>query len=198
MKTLVIGNRGRMGRRYETILDHLEEAHTGVDKERYSLSGFSHVIIATPTPTHFDILTRCIEAGVPNILCEKPLCASLAATRRLANIKTGSDIRLVCNWAFVFDEEILEPRGHDIEYSNWMSGDDGEAWDCCQLYYLSRSRPVIRRGPYFRSTIDGRIVTLSDIDWSYIDMLYQWYKDPRALWGIDDAVAMEQIVEEEL
>ena len=195
-KTLIIGNRGRMGRRYSAILEHLGQDSTDIDiGETATLSDYSHVIVCTPTPTHFEFTIKAVMENVPHILCEKPVCGDSAKAKRVACLRTKSDIRVVCNWAFVEENTILQPRSHDVEYSNWMTGNDGQEWDCCQLYYLARSRPTIKRGPVFRASINGLPVTLTDIDRSYVDMLNHWYKAPQALWGLTDAIAMEQIVE---
>lgn len=34
------------------------------------------IIIASPTPSHFDYLMKCIESKIPLIVCEKPICST--------------------------------------------------------------------------------------------------------------------------
>jgi predicted dehydrogenase len=59
------------------------------------------VLIATPPGTHCDISVRSLEAGAW-VLCEKPLCASLAEMDRIqeAEARTGRYCSSVFQWRF--------------------------------------------------------------------------------------------------
>ena len=59
------------------------------------------VHIATPPHTHADLAIRCLEAGA-GVLCEKPLCGSLAALDRIqtAERETGRYCSSVGQWRF--------------------------------------------------------------------------------------------------
>jgi myo-inositol 2-dehydrogenase/D-chiro-inositol 1-dehydrogenase len=54
--------------------DHRDLLHEG---------GVDAVVIASPNHTHADVLDAVFEAGTP-VLCEKPLCTSVADVRRVA------------------------------------------------------------------------------------------------------------------
>lgn len=197
MKTLILGHLGRMGKRYGAILDSLGVEWDGTDVlDPYSrlYHDYSHAIIATPTHTHQEEIEHCV-AGVPFVLCEKPLCKSSEKCRELDLGDT--DLRVVCNWSYVLPWR-LKPGKHRVAYANWHTGSDGWAWDCCQLHHLTRDPmvgPMEQQGPLFNARIDGYQISLTDIDRSYIAMLKDWYEDPASLWGIEDAIAMEEKVE---
>jgi predicted dehydrogenase len=59
------------------------------------------VHIATPPHTHADLVIRCLEANAW-VLCEKPLCGSLAALDRIeaTERKTGQYCSSVAQWRF--------------------------------------------------------------------------------------------------
>ena len=59
------------------------------------------VLIATPSATHCDLSVRCLEAGAW-VLCEKPLCGSLAEMDRIedAERRTGNYCASVFQWRF--------------------------------------------------------------------------------------------------
>jgi predicted dehydrogenase len=61
----------------------------------------SLVFVATPPGTHCDLSVMCLEAGAW-VLCEKPLCASLAEMDRIeeAERRTGNYCSSVFQWRF--------------------------------------------------------------------------------------------------
>jgi len=207
MKTLVLGQYGRMGRRYSAILSHLGvdydgwdvtevgESHTpNIGRLCPSLHNFARVIICTPTEHHIDNIYQCLQAGVKWILCEKPVAMSLEKVQDLITKVHRSDLRVVCNWAYVFDKRTLGVRSHDVWYRNWYSGQHSIDWNCIQLHYLSRDWADLGVGPRFQTRIDGEQVTLGDIDDSYIRMLQQWYRDPEGLWGTADILEQTRLI----
>lgn len=64
-----------------------------VDSIETLLSRSDGVLIATPTPTHPQMVRRCLEAGVP-VLCEKPIAVDLPEmTRLIADIeRSGAEV----------------------------------------------------------------------------------------------------------
>jgi len=189
-----------MGKRYGAILDSLGVEWVGIDiagdcSFNACWAEYERVIIATPTYTHADWILECVDCDVSHILCEKPLCKSSDKCRSLD--LCGSDLRVVCNWSYVLPWR-LKPGGHRVAYANWHTGGDGWAWDCCQLHHLAREPmvgPMEQQLPRFDARIDGFPISLTDIDRSYFAMLKDWYEDPTRLWGLDDAIAMEEKVE---
>lgn len=102
LKTAVIGV-GRMGQHHCRIYSSLRQVHLvgiyDVDSQvasdisnRYDVPAFNQldelldqvdaVSIATPTPTHFDLVMRCLDCGI-HVLVEKPLTDSLAQAENL-------------------------------------------------------------------------------------------------------------------
>src|SRR5688500_9172605 len=52
------------------------------------------VLIASPDPTHEDLVLACLEAGKP-VLCEKPLAPTIAGCLRIVAAETAMGRRLV-------------------------------------------------------------------------------------------------------
>jgi predicted dehydrogenase len=59
------------------------------------------VQIATPPATHYDLVLPCLEAGAW-VLCEKPLCTSLAELDHIVQVeeRTGNSCSSVFQWRF--------------------------------------------------------------------------------------------------
>lgn len=206
MKVLVIGSKGNMGRRYCAILKYLGVEYEGVDMEwnpRLTTEGYTHAIIATPTYVHGESIFLCSEF-VKHILCEKPISKSIESIKHCMNIGATdfTDIRMVCNWKYALGNR--EPGDVDIHYSNYNTGKDGTGWDCIQLIYLANNLEVNTDTPFFscRAThpnaanykldeSDFDIITLADIEQSYITMIKNWLEiDGRTneLWDLEDAL----------
>jgi predicted dehydrogenase len=62
------------------------------ERERVDLA-----CVATTAPSHAAIVAGAAAAGVPRILCEKPLASSLGAGRRMISACRAADARLVVN-----------------------------------------------------------------------------------------------------
>ena len=209
-KIFVLGQYGRMGRRYTAILKWLGHAVDGWDVTEVgkshtpnigrlcpSLRNYTHVIIATPTDIHADLMTQCCQSGVPYVLCEKPMCMDYRRAKQLAEVVSHSqtDVRVVCNWAYVREGVVLTARSHRIRYSNWYTGPHSDDWNLIQIHYLDKTgRAMVSLGPRFECRIDGSDVTLADIDNSYIRMLSTWLSSPHQLWGMEDVMAQELLI----
>lgn len=74
---------------YTDITEMLEKEHPDL------------VDIATPPNTHYDLIARSLEAGA-SVLCEKPLCTSLAELDHILHLeqKTGKYCSSVFQWRF--------------------------------------------------------------------------------------------------
>lgn len=55
------------------------------------------LIAATPPETHLEIVSAAADAGVPVVICEKPLAASLGDARRIARLHSGGRVKVLVN-----------------------------------------------------------------------------------------------------
>jgi myo-inositol 2-dehydrogenase / D-chiro-inositol 1-dehydrogenase len=68
------------------------------------------VLIATPGPTHEELVTACLERGLP-VLCEKPLTTDVESSLRLVDAERATGRRLVqVGFMRRFDPEYAELR----------------------------------------------------------------------------------------
>jgi hypothetical protein len=200
---LLLGNKGRMGQRYEKILDKLEVDRRCVDIEfekSWDVKGIKKVIIATPTFSHRKYIEFFNGRGI-EILCEKPICKDVETMCKLEQ-KIRVPFYMVCNWSFVNPCDILWPGSCTIEYENSRTGDDGLAWDCIQLIYLAKNFDLSlnNKAQAFKCAINGYPVSLADIERSYETMIRDWINCPSNLWNLNDAVLatwkVEKYIEE--
>lgn len=179
-RVTIIGGHGNMGRRYRTILDDLGVKTKLVDIGTVEVAnqetdGF---IVATPTPTHGEILRDLVEIGAP-VLCEKPLSTDLAEVRSIARLYKEHDVplSLVLQYA-----ELVQPanRGELSYYDYWNHGKDGLVWDCFQVIVLANGPVALsERSPVWRAMINGHRLSLADMDTAYWKMLARWIINPR-------------------
>lgn len=131
MKIAVVGV-GRMGRRHIqaarsldldvcAIFDTSQEAlslaqsEQGVPPDRHftsltsllSSSNPDCVIVATTAPTHAEFTCAAAEAGVPAILCEKPMAISLADCDRMLEVCRANGAKLAINHQMRFMDQYL-------------------------------------------------------------------------------------------
>jgi hypothetical protein len=181
MKILIIGNEGSTGKRYEKIIRSLGHQITGYDIKElgHTIPNCDRAIIASPTLTHIHYARYCQERRI-HYLVEKPACSSVYDVDEM----TGC---MVNNWCFVFDHITLLPGSHKIFYRNNYTGTEGYWFDTCQLHILSdRTGSIIKRRGGFDTTIDGRVVTLKDIEDSYVRMIKSWLNDDGRVWRVSD------------
>lgn len=76
------------------------------------------VIICSPTATHFQFLKNALEIGVPYVVCEKPVCDSIADLEHLRSLKKRSKSRVVVNYTRRFQpfSTILK-----VQFDKWIS-----------------------------------------------------------------------------
>jgi len=66
------------------------------------LSRSSHVIVATPAMTHYDIVKECLKKG-KHVFCEKPLVLRSAQAEELYALAESEYLKLHVDWVFCFN-----------------------------------------------------------------------------------------------
>jgi hypothetical protein len=174
VKIALIGSKGNMGKRYETILKYRGHEVVGFDLgDTINLDDSYHsIIIATPTDTHYMQIMELSKFGLP-ILCEKPIVKSLLILERLLN--SGAKIRMVNQYQYLVDND---PLGSSY-YDYFKSGGDGLAWDCINIIGLAHDVPFLaNNSPIWKCSINGKELSISQMDQAYIDMLDDWVSNP--------------------
>ena len=68
-------------------------------------TGAEAVILATPISTHFELASRCLEAG-KHVLVEKPLAASSRDAQELIQLSRDRGLALMCAHTFLFSPAV--------------------------------------------------------------------------------------------
>lgn len=112
---------------------------TTTDLSHFLEASTTHVIVATPTETHFDIVSAALEAG-KHVLCEKPLAETADQVRELMRLAEKHDRRLWVSYPHLWHPALEEARC-------------GEARDftCCFVGPTPRA-PLLDWGPHALST----------------------------------------------
>lgn len=134
IRTGVIGL-GRMGKHHCRVHSNLREAELvgvfdingkttselsqfyevpGYDSLDHLLANVDAVSIATPTPTHFEIMQRCIEHHV-HFLVEKPILDSIDHIESLINMVAGSGLVIQVGHIERFNPTFMELK-HVVEH----------------------------------------------------------------------------------
>ncbi len=71
------------------IVDHIDKS---------LLESCACAVICSPTNTHFEYLSQFLNVGIPLIVCEKPVCASLEEVKKLRQLRKRSKSRVVINY----------------------------------------------------------------------------------------------------
>lgn len=192
-----------MGTRYCAIFRHLGVPVIPVDTEPSGISwpAVDHavqsargLVIATPTPMHWQALSRYREYETP-ILCEKPVTKNpselqkyLLGTFRHPGLCFGHTPRQrVGPFAMMMQYQILNPPAgtsgtqhvEPTEYDYFRSGQDGLGWDCISLLGLAREPVSLRNeSPVWRCTLNGRVLSHADVEQAYVDFVARWLKEP--------------------
>ena len=168
----IVGYNGNMANRYKACLDYLGIEHCGEDIDflKGKFVKTDGVIIATPTPTHRKILNYFSQFDEP-ILCEKPI--SLVGGFEMP--KNHHCIQMVNQYAHCGPFP-----GGETYYDCWRTGNDGLAWDCINIIGLSEKMPKLNnQSPVWKCMINGKDLTLHDIDLSYVKMIDAWTRNPQ-------------------
>jgi myo-inositol 2-dehydrogenase/D-chiro-inositol 1-dehydrogenase len=65
------------------------------------------VVVASPTPTHIDLISAAIDAGIP-VLCEKPIDLDITRVESLREKAAGSGVPIVLGFNRRFDPHFAE------------------------------------------------------------------------------------------
>lgn len=193
LKVLIIGSGGSMGKRYCAISKFFGFETIPVDVGDAIPVDFDRIIIATPTPNHLEQLRRYIPFNKP-VLCEKPVSKELKECEEAVKLDVNKIVRVVCNWKFT-PPVLHYNHSNRIFYNFYNTGKDGLKFDLCQLIYLSKGTCRINNlSPTFQCTINDQIVTLHDIERSYLTMFHHWVHCSHLMWNLEDGLRMTQHV----
>lgn len=179
---IVVGGKGNMGIRYTSILMSLGHDvyvdDVGMEKDVIPYDKINGVVIATPTDTHYEIIKKYhnLNASWP-ILCEKPISKNLDDVMELCEMP---DLELTMINQYAYAAQFV-PVSVKNKMSTWdfvHSGKDGLHWDCINIIGLHEdaSIPVLvrRASPNWTCIINGKILSLDDIDRGYYEMIEDW------------------------
>jgi hypothetical protein len=178
-KVCIIGGRGNMASRYRAIF-----AVLGVEVvvwdigEKPDVTDVEGFLVATPTPTHLDILKEIIPLKKP-ILCEKPVVKTmfeLLEIRRLCE-EHGTPFQVVMQYCWLVDAISMG----ETRYDYFKHGNDGLVWDCFQIIALSKGPVELgEKSPIWDCVINGIRLNIGAMDFAYIEMLKSWLERPSA------------------
>ena len=180
MRVYIFGCNGGMGRRYRAILEHLGHEWMGEDlsqDRKGSVDDADAVIVATPTPTHGQVLDRLLSCGKP-ILCEKPIMTDMEALRALLAdaVISGTRLQMVSQYDYLIDPKSTGPSW----YRYFKTGPDGLPWDCLQIIALAKDGcEVSDKSPVWDCGINGKRLDLRLMDQAYVAMIRDWLQAPR-------------------
>lgn len=178
MKVLIIGNKGNMGQRYTAILKHLGHEVLGQDLgEEFDDTQVDAIIIATPTSTHLDLISRLIFTSKP-VLCEKPFVSGFDLSRLFSVLndakKTMMKLTMVSQYDYLPDGE-----NGETSYNFYRSGGDSLAFDCINIIKRARGKIKLRRNsPIWKCKLNGKPQSIRMMDHAYIAMLKDWLEKP--------------------
>jgi hypothetical protein len=193
-KILIIGANGSMGRRWGVILDWLRDrgergcAWTGADVEhtpaeiRKKALMSSGVIIATPTPTHGNMILSVLNGIKAPILCEKPVTKDLKELELIKEVteKNGTPFRMVNQYRMLADPKRIGPSF----YNYFRHGNDGLYWDCLQVIGLARGDVrVDEDSPIWQCKINGKRIPFEAMDAAYVGYFQLWRREPKQPWS---------------
>jgi hypothetical protein len=198
MKILIIGSNGSTGKRYSKILSENGNEIIPYDIEEFKkdlgleIPSCDKAIIACPTKIHYHLYFRTKTWNYnlkPNdILIEKPVSDKIENITGTYVIKP-IECKMVCNWAFVFPDEILYPGTSTVYYNYLNTGKEGYWFDTCQLHILSNGRGQITNdSPQFNAKINDRTITKKMIEKSYERMICSWLNNPDEIWNVQDLI----------
>tara|TARA_R110000851_G_scaffold300645_1_gene456859 strand:- start:1538 stop:3325 length:1788 start_codon:yes stop_codon:yes gene_type:complete len=80
---------------------------TSKDTYEDKLKNVNWVVIATPSQTHYEIVKKCLNAGV-NVFCEKSLTLDYSQSLELYGIAEQNNVKLYVNDVFMFRKQIKD------------------------------------------------------------------------------------------
>jgi myo-inositol 2-dehydrogenase/D-chiro-inositol 1-dehydrogenase len=112
------------------------------------------VIVASPTPTHLDLIDRCIDRGI-HVLCEKPIDLDIAKVEKLRDKANAADVHIAIGFNRRFDPQ-FESINTRVK--------SGELGNLEQLVILSRDPGPAPRAYIAVSGGIFRDMTIHDFD----------------------------------
>jgi len=191
-----------MGKRYQAVLSHLGKKHSCFDthymmdmviRDSLLVGNYTHVIIATPTHTHYDWLYF-FHINAPNIkiLCEKPIVKS---SKQMIEIATWN-LDLTMTFQYKYAARGRTAIGGASSYNHYNHGTDGLAWDCIQLIGLSTGSINLREdSPDWVMYLNDHEVDRNKVDQSYVLFVHAWIYNIEVQ-HIDDLVEIHNKTEQ--
>ena len=197
-----MGSSGNMGRRYMAILKLLGIRHDGYDLGGDLDTGaqYSHIVIATPTTTHIQVIKDCLEVWPKAfILCEKPVSKDIFEILSLKRSYNVSKLFMVNNYAYMLSMNPIRVGTDETRYNYFKTGGDGLFWDCIQLIYMAKGSIELKaEAPHWKVHLNGLELTSNMVDFSYIDMIADFTGARQHCWGFDDIIKAHEAVIKEL
>lgn len=162
-----------MGRRYVSVLNHIESAWSGYDArygKEFNLADaaeYDSFVIATPTKSHAEWIEKLADFGKP-IFCEKPITKNIEELEYLLELceQRGARLYMASQYSELVD-------GNDTGNSMWNfynSGQDDLPWDCIQIIGLSRGTVLLNdASPIWKCVINGQSIDKAKMDWAYVE-----------------------------
>lgn len=91
------------------VADRFGGRATADTDEVFTAGDVDAVLIASPTPTHVDLIERAVDAGIP-VLCEKPIDLDIARVDRLRPKVAAAGIPVALGFNRRFDPAFAEAR----------------------------------------------------------------------------------------
>jgi len=198
MRVLVLGNLGSMGQRYMAVLNYLchdiSTYDPALDPEWVpGWLDMDGVIIASPTRTHIDWLTR-LHAFKGPILCEKPISLDAEAIRLLP--PQAGPRHMVSNWRYIpgMGQRL---QSNDIRYHYYNCG--GESLEENMFQPIMLADPVRSEidltAPVFLLLVNDNLIRLEEIQQTYVDMVSDWCHGVYdKLWTLEDSAVGADII----
>lgn len=168
--TLIIGSQGSMGKRYQAILNHLNEPFGRYDtalsvgfSDVKEISKYDRFIVATPTDTH-KYWIRFLDEHKKPILCEKPLSTKKEDIDFILSCK--SDLSMMAQYEYFTDPY----HGNGASWYNFYNhGKDGIVWDCFQVVALAKEKfDLGEDSPVWSAGLNGKEIDLRKMDLAYV------------------------------
>ena len=172
---LLVGGNGNMGRRYQAILNSMRVPYliddVGCRIGRNDYEGFSHILVATPTDTHADVLKTWSERAGKNVkfLCEKPITKNLDELQKL--LDTIPNLSMMTQY-----KELVKPISAGPSFYDYFKhGSDGLVWDTMQTIGLARHGVEVQeKSPIWICKINGHSLEIGHMDVAYCLHVAKW------------------------
>lgn len=188
----LLGYKGSIGSRYDTILKSLGLNYERIEKDDYIIPDrWTKAIIATPTRTHYELAKLCEERKIP-YLVEKPATKDINEAEEMLAWEYGF---IVNNYSFIAQAKL------NIYYNFFKTGSDGLHWDLVQLIYKAKINDLDIKietdSPVWTLKMDDYEVPYREIETSYIRMIRAFISEKyEHLLPIRAALGMHQAVTE--